>query len=124
MAGDGTTELATEHDTDRKTFSSKFGEPSLNRLPCVEGFATVEAAYGELDEMIEMIFSQQETGRFIARKLYRFFVYHFISEEVETDIIEPLAQVLIDNDFSIQELPIVLLKSEHFYRCGRCNSGE
>ena len=42
--------------------------------------------------MIEMIFEQQETGRFIARKLYRFFVYHFITEEAEQDIIGPLAQ--------------------------------
>ena len=115
MAGDGTTELATEHDTEAKTFSSKFGGAIIQPSSVMEGFATVEAAYGELDEMIEMIFSQQETGRFIARKLYRFFVYHFISEEVEADIIGPLAQNLIDNDFSIQELLTVLLKSQHFY---------
>ena len=115
LAGDGTTELATEHDTEDKTFSSKFGGDIIQTSSVVEGFATVEAAYTELDDMIEMIFSQQETGRFIARKLYRFFVYHFISEEVETDIIGPLAQTLIDNDFSLQELLTVLLKSEHFY---------
>jgi uncharacterized protein (DUF1800 family) len=115
LAGDGTTELATEHDIDPKTFSSKFAGTVIQPASVVEGFATVEAAYDELDEMIEMMFAQQETGRFIARKLYRFFVYHFISEEVETDIIEPLAQILMDNDFSIQELLTVLLKSEHFY---------
>jgi len=115
MAGDGTTELATEHDIEPKTFSSKFGGTVIQTSSVVEGFATVEAAYDELDEMIEMIFSQQETGRFIARKLYRFFVYHFITEEAETDIIGPLAQTLIDNDFSMQELLTVLLKSEHFY---------
>jgi len=115
LAGDGTTELATEHDTEAKTFSSKFGGTVIQTSSVVEGFATVEAAYTELDEMIDMIFSQQETGRFIARKLYRFFVYHFITEEAETDIIGPLAQTLIDNDFSIQELLTVLLKSEHFY---------
>ena len=55
----------------------------------VDGYPTVEAAYGELDEMIEMIFAQQETGKFIARKLYRFFVYHFISDEVESDVMRP-----------------------------------
>jgi len=115
LAGDGTTELATEHDTEAKTFSSKFGGTVIQTSSVVEGFATVEAAYTELDEMIDMIFSQQETGRFIARKLYRFFVYHFITEDAETDIIGPLAQTLIDNDFSIQELLTVLLKSEHFY---------
>ncbi len=115
MAGDGTTDLATEHDTETKTFSSKFGGAVLQPAVIMEGFSTLEAAYDELDEMIEMIFSQAETGRFIARKLYRFFVYHFISDEAETDIIEPLAQLLINNDYSIIELLKVLLKSEHFY---------
>ncbi len=33
MAGDGTTELATEHDTEPKTFSSKFGGQSYRLLP-------------------------------------------------------------------------------------------
>lgn len=115
LAGDATTELATEHDTGAKTFTDKFGGTVIQPSEVVEDFATVEAAYGELDEMIEMIFSQQETGRFIARKLYRFFVYHFISDEVETDIIEPLAQILMDNEFSIQEVLKVLMKSEHFF---------
>jgi len=115
LAGDGTTLLATEHDIETKTFSAKFGGTVLQPSVVTEGFATLEAAYDELDEMIEMIFSQAETGRFIARKLYRFFVYHFISDEAETDIIEPLAQELINNDYSIIELLKVLLKSEHFY---------
>ena len=115
LAGDGTTELATEHDTGDKTFSDKFGNTVISSSDVLEGFSTVEASYTELDEMIEMIFSQQETGRFIARKLYRFFVYHFITDDAETDIIEPLAQILIDNDFSIVELLTVLLKSQHFY---------
>ncbi len=115
LAGDGTTELATEHDTADKTFSDKFGNAVISSSEVLEGFSTVEASYGELDELIDMIFSQQETGRFIARKLYRFFVYHFITDEAEADIIGPLAQILVDNDFSIVELLTVLLKSQHFY---------
>ena len=115
IAGDGTTELATEHDPGQKTFSSKFGGQVIQPSKLVEDFPTVEAAYTELDEMIEMIFAQQKTGKFIARKLYHFFVYHLISDEVESDVITPLAQVLIDNDYSIIEALKVLLKSEHFY---------
>ncbi len=115
MAGDGVTELATEHDAGQKTFTSKFGDQMIEPSALVENYPTVEATYAELDEMIEMIFAQLETGKFIARKLYRFFVYHFISSEVESDIIGPLAQVLIDNDYSIIEALKVLLKSEHFY---------
>ncbi|MEN8203604.1 MAG: DUF1800 family protein [Bacteroidota bacterium] len=113
--GDPAVDVATEHDPGAKTFSSKFGGQVIEPAELISGFPTVEAAYGELDEMIEMIFSRKETGRFIARKLYRFFVYHFISEEVEQDVIDPLAQVLIDQDYSLIELLKILLKSEHFY---------
>lgn len=114
-AGDPAADVATEHDPGQKTFTSKFGGQVIEPAELAGGFPTVEAVYGELDEMIGMIFGQQETGRFIARKLYRFFVYHFISNEVENDIIGPLAQVLIDNDYSIIEALMVLLVSEHFY---------
>ncbi|MFH0757228.1 MAG: DUF1800 family protein [Bacteroidota bacterium] len=111
----GSVEVAIEHNPEPKTFTSKFGGQRIQPAELAGGYPTVEAARGELDEMIEMIFAQQETGRFIARKLYRFFVYHFISEEVESDIIEPLAQVLVDNDYSIVEALKVLLKSDHFF---------
>jgi uncharacterized protein (DUF1800 family) len=113
--GNPPVDLATEHDPGEKTFTSKFGGQVIQPAGLVGGFPTVEAAYGELDELIELIFSQKETGRFIARKLYRFFVYHFISEEVEQDVIEPLAQVLMDQDYSLIELLKVLLSSEHFF---------
>ncbi|MEZ5072207.1 MAG: DUF1800 family protein [Bacteroidales bacterium] len=113
--GSGPVDVATEHDPGSKTFTDKFGGHSVAPGAVVNGYATAEAAYGELDDMIEMIFAREETGRFIARKLYRFFVYHFISEEVEADIIGPLAQHLIDNDFEIASMVSLLLKSSHFY---------
>ena len=47
--------------------------------------------------------------------MYRHFVYHFISEEVEQDIIEPLAQNFLTNDYSIPDMLKVLMKSQHFY---------
>jgi len=115
MAGDGTTELATEHDAGQKTFTSKFGSLSLEPSEIIEGFPTAEATYAELDAMIEMIFAEEETARFITRKLYRFFVYHFISDEVEANIIGPLADIMRNNDYNILATLEVLLKSEHFY---------
>jgi uncharacterized protein (DUF1800 family) len=113
--GDPPVDVATEHDPGTKTFTAKFGGRVIQPAEEVGGYPTVEAAYGELDELIEMIFAQKETGRFIARKLYRFFVYHFISDEVEQDVIDPLAQLLLDQDYSLIELLQVLLKSEHFF---------
>jgi uncharacterized protein (DUF1800 family) len=108
-------EIANEHNPEEKVFTTKFGERRIAPAEIVRDYATVEAAEAELDEMINMIFAEKETGRFIARKLYRFFVYHFISDEVEEDIIEPLAQLLLDKDFSLIGALKVLLKSEHFY---------
>jgi len=115
LATDNVTELATEHDTGPKVFSSKFGGTTIQPAALVEGFATVEEAYNELDALVEMIFAQAETGRFIARKLYRFFVYHFISEEVEADIIGPLATELMNNDYVLIDALSLLLKSQHFF---------
>jgi len=115
LAGDETTLLATEHDSGQKTFTSKFDGQSIEPSVILENYPTAEAAYGELDEMIEMIFAKDATAKFITRKLYRFFVYHFISEEVETNVIAPLAVILKDNDYNIAEMLKILLKSEHFF---------
>jgi len=108
-------QLATGHDTGIKTFTEIFGSASIEPAELVNSLATVEAAYGELNTMIDMIFDNIETARFIIRKIYRFFVYHFISEEVEKDIIQPLALQFFNQDFSIPDVLKTLLKSEHFY---------
>ncbi|PID91427.1 MAG: hypothetical protein CSA96_08460 [Bacteroidetes bacterium] len=108
-------EVATEHDEGVKTFSEKFDNAEISPATLLNGYPTVEAAYGELDEMIEMIFAREETSRFIARKLYRFFAYHFISDEVEQDVIGPLARHLRENDYNIVSMLELLMKSEHFY---------
>jgi hypothetical protein len=64
---------------------------------------------------MDMIFDQPETARFICRKLYRFFVYYEITEEIEQDIIGPLAQTMLENDFQIQPVLAQLFQSQHFY---------
>jgi hypothetical protein len=44
---------------------------------------------------VNLIFQQAETARFLVRKLYRWFVYYVIDAQVETDIIQPLATLLV-----------------------------
>lgn len=108
-------DVAIKHDPGIKTFTEKFGGRSIQPAKSAGGYPTVDSAYAELDEMIEMIFEKEETARFIARKLYRFFVYRFITDEAEADVITALAQTLIDNDYSIVEALKLLLSSQHFY---------
>ena len=111
----GNTELALLHDAGTKVFSDKFQNTEISPNEVVSGFATVDATKDELDQLMTMIFNQEETARFLVRKIYRLFVYYKISDDVEQDIIIPLAQTFIENDYSISEVLKRLFKSQHFY---------
>lgn len=108
-------QVTDRHDSGSKTFSSLFDSVVITPNELVSEKATYDAAYKELDDLIEMIFAKNETARFIMRKLYRHFVYHFISDEVETNVIGPLAQDLIDNNYVLTVALERLFKSQHFY---------
>jgi uncharacterized protein (DUF1800 family) len=109
------TNVALRHDPGVKTFSAAFQNQTIQPFELSEGLATKAAALKEFDDMIEMIFGQPATAKFIVRKIYRFFMYHEISEEVENDIITPLAETFSNADFEIKPVIEQLLKSEHFY---------
>jgi len=108
---------AYRHDPGVKTFSEKFQNTVIQ--PKTElmdgGYATEEGVFDELDQLMDMIFSQDETARFICRKLYRFFVYYQITQEIEQDIIIPLADTLRSNNYEIKPVITQLLSSQHFY---------
>ncbi len=109
------TELAVRHDKDPKVFTAAFGNQTIAPSAIIEDQATRDAAVQEFNEMIEMIFAQPETARFICRKLYRFLVYWDITAEVETDIIGPLATTFVNNQYEIEPVLRQLLASQHFY---------
>lgn len=96
----------TRHDTSDKQFSVHY-----NNTVIVGGSDGLR----ELDDLFSMIFAQQETARFICRKLYRYFVYYVVDATTEANIIAPLANILIANNFEIQPVLSTLLKSAHFY---------
>ncbi|MEP1487077.1 MAG: DUF1800 family protein [Algibacter sp.] len=98
-----------QHDTNDKTFSSAFNNQVIT------GRSTESEIFEELDDFVEMVFSQPETAKAYCRKLYRYFVKSEWNDEVETDIITPLSQILIDNDYEILPVVTTLLSSAHFY---------
>lgn len=111
--GEGTFDLTQEnlsefhapnHDTGTKKFSNRFGNKSIS-----------DQGKEEFKALVDMIYDQDECARFICRKLYRWFVYYKITAEIEENVIEPMAQLLIENDYEIKPALKVLLKSEHFY---------
>ncbi len=97
------------HDTGDKQFSEFYG----NRL--IHGRSGETAGSEELNDLIDMIFETDESAIYLSRRLYQFFVYPEITEEVENNIILPLAEIMKNNNFNLAATLKVLLGSEHFF---------
>lgn len=74
-----------------------------------------KAGEEELDDLLDMIFSKDEVSLFICRKLYRFFVYHTIDDQAETNVIRPLAALFRKKHYEIRPVLEALLGSRHFF---------
>ena len=98
-----------QHDQGIKTFSYAFDNYEL------QGGNTQETIFEELYEFVDMVFDKQATALAYVKKLYRFFVKSEWDEDIEQNIIIPLADDLYNNGYEI--LPIVkrLLESQHFF---------
>ena len=92
------------HDTTTKTLSARFGNVTVPN-----------ADQNEYSNYIDIIFQQPETARFICRKIYRWFVNYDLTTDVESTVIQDLADLLISSNYEIQPVVETLLKSEHFY---------
>ena len=99
---------ATKHDSTNKQFSSYYN----NKI--IAG-KTAAAGATETDDLISMIFERPEVAKFICRKIYQFFVYYYIDDKIENNIIVPLADIFIKNNFEIKPVLEKLFQSEHFY---------
>ncbi|HHP7241645.1 MAG TPA: DUF1800 family protein [Cyclobacteriaceae bacterium] len=69
----------------------------------------------EYELLIDMIFNKEETAKHICRKIYRWFVYYKIDDNVERYIITKLSKILITNNYEIKPVLKTLLNSEHFF---------
>ncbi|MGB2127903.1 MAG: DUF1800 family protein [Flavicella sp.] len=105
-----------KHDFSAKQFSKHFGYHKIEPWD-VTGKSTAEKearVETELRSFFDMILSQDETAKFICRKLYRYFVARTIDTYVESNIIVPLA-VIFRKEYDLKETITTLLKSRHFY---------
>jgi len=97
------------HEAADKQFSHRFNDQVIT------GASDEDDMYRELDDFVDMVFNQRATAvRFVTR-LYQFFVRNNISAETESQVIQPLADTFINNDFEIKPVVEQLLKSQHFY---------
>jgi uncharacterized protein (DUF1800 family) len=99
---------ATRHDTADKQFSHRY----QNRV--ITG-RSGDAGAQELDDLITMIFDQPETARYLCRKLYRWFVYYLIDEQVESTVITPMADLLRASNYDVKPVLRLLFRSAHFF---------
>ena len=96
---------SNRHDTEDKTLSYR-----LNNAVITNGEEL------EYQQVVDLLFTFDEVAYHISRKLYRHFVYHELTNQVEQNIIAPMAQLIIDNDYVIEPALRALLSSEHFYQ--------
>ncbi len=99
----------SRHNTTNKTFSAFF----KNKV--ITGRNNATAGATELNELVDMIFDTDEVGRYIARRLYRWYVYYDIDDNAEENVIKPLGKIFKDNKYEIKPMLQALFSSAHFY---------
>ncbi len=97
------------HSTGNKTFSSFYNNTVIT------GRTGATAGDLELNDMLNMIFLQNEVAKFMVRKFYRWFVYYEIDAATEANVITPLADIFRTNNYNIKPVLTALFKSEHFF---------
>ncbi|MFK7809030.1 MAG: DUF1800 family protein [Saprospiraceae bacterium] len=106
------------HSNVNKQFSSHFQSTTITTA------TSATDMYRELEDFVDLVFDQLETARHLARRRYRFFVSSNITSEIETDIINPLAQLIYDNNYNLEIGLKALLKSEHFFDMDDSTNGD
>ncbi|MAD96454.1 MAG: hypothetical protein CMB99_03915 [Flavobacteriaceae bacterium] len=96
--------IPNRHTEGTKTLSHRFNNAEL-----------AENGEDEYKDLIDLIFQQDECSRFITRQLYKWFVKDVIDADIETNIIEPLAKIIRENNYEIVPALKVLFASQHFY---------
>jgi hypothetical protein len=112
--------IAGQHDNSSKQLSFRFNNAviSPDQTLLLNGEATYESAVDEIRQFVNVIFEQEETAIHICRKIYRFFVYHEITEEIQNEVIRDMAFVFTEQNFSLQAVLKELFSSREFYEGG------
>jgi uncharacterized protein (DUF1800 family) len=100
---------SNRHSSANKSFSSFFNNTVIT------GRTGATAGDLELNDLLNMIFAQNEVAKFIVRKIYRWFVYYAIDSSTEANVITPLADIFRNNNYEIKPMLSALFKSEHFF---------
>jgi len=108
--------IPSRHDFGKKEFSNRFNNYVIEAWDTTGKTEEekIDRVHAELKEFIAMVLNQAETAKFICRKLYRAFVSRNITQEIEDDIIVPLASTFRAS-YNLEETITQLFQSQHFY---------
>ncbi|WP_353720801.1 DUF1800 family protein [Dyadobacter sp. 676] len=99
------------HDISDKTFSAKYnGTTIAGRTGSIAGDA-------EVADLINMLVRHPESPKYICRRLYRYYVNPNVTQEIEDNVIVPLAAFFAgtSNNFAVAPLIRKLLTSQIFF---------
>jgi uncharacterized protein (DUF1800 family) len=113
----GSATNASGHDNSIKQFSERFNNATIQPNPALlsGANATEASALDEISQLVELIYSKPETARNFCRRIYRYFVYHEITQAIDDTIIAEMANTLAANNYKIQPVLEDLFQSQHFY---------
>jgi len=99
---------SARHDDSDKQLSVRLGSQIISN-----------SGNEEYKVAIDAIFKNDEVARFICRKLHVWFLDAMITDEVEANVIEPMAQIMIDDAYDIQRALRTFIGSEYFNEASR-----
>lgn len=99
---------ANNHDTTDKQFSSFYKNKVIKGQSGANG-------ENELDELINMIFENEEVSKYIIRKLHIFFIHNQISTDIEANFISPLAEIFRKSNYELKPVLTAFFSSSHFF---------
>lgn len=100
----GASFIPQRHDSGTKQLSHRFNNIQIQN-----------AGEDEYKNVIDIIFQQDEVARFISRRLHIWFIGSDIDAVVESEVIEPMAALIRDNNYEIQPALEALFSSEYFF---------
>ena len=92
------------HDTEDKILSHRFNNEVISN-----------SGENEVNNLIDIIFQQEAVSKHLSRKIYRYFLNHEITSEIEGNIIEPLAEIIREDNYNVERALKTLLSSDHFF---------
>ncbi len=95
------------------------GEIYFNPSSFDNGVKTIFGRTGNwgYDDLVDILFDEHgdKIAEYICTKLYKFFVSQAIDSIVEQEIIQPLAQLMVNSNYELVPVLKKLFKSEHFF---------